>query len=207
MSTRRYPSFPQQRYLTTSSDATAFGITAGRKAVTNSGGRLFLSGSSVHRIALLDGARGGAFQFFGTADNQTFSARLWVATFPMQNNFSIPNTDFSGALFCDLNLHSNLNVTLSAAAGVSASDIISTSELLADTLANVEIQTEATVPKGIGSDAQTAYGLGAIADYSPGGDVPATYIVPNFGSLAHGFVWEFDLTGAAAANVLYTLTP
>ena len=201
-STRMNATFPQRRYLSSAGSLqTAFELTAVRKPVgVDSNGHLQVlqagaSFSDYHRVVLLDGGRGSMFNFFGTADGQTADGKLWAVTFPGESN---PQGDFSSQRFCQLHLFATASITLSTAAGAGTSDLISASELLADTLSFTIAD--------YGTFLQNAFGLGALGEYSPADNTPAAALISNFGSPVHGWLWEFDLTGAASMNVLYSIT-
>lgn len=209
MSIRTYPQFPQTKYIASNSTQASFTLTAGRKAVAVTDGVMHLSGNTSHALVPLNGARGAAFQFFGTrtsVDNETFDARIWAGTFAMISSQTSPIVGPEKTQFIDLNYIGEATVTLSTATGVSASDLVPATSYIGDTIV-WEVGADSTTPDGIQSTLETAYGLGASAAYSPAANVPASLIVPNFGPLCHAFLIEFDLTGAASANALYTLTP
>lgn len=208
MSNRLYPAYPQSAYLgSAGSTQSAFSLTAGRKAIASSGGGIFVSGSTVHKVVPLNGARGAAFQFFGTdANDETFDVRLWGATFGFAAGKSYPGNGWDEASFVDLNYLGSASVTLSTATGVSSSDLVPSTSFIADTI-TWTIASASTSPDGIMDDVDGLYGLGEVGAYSPAANVPATLVVPNFPQLVHGFLIEFDLTGAASGNALYTLTP
>ena len=204
---RTYPAYSQKLYLPTNTTQTAQSLTAGRKAVTATAGGLYVGSSTVHRLVPLSGARGAAIQFTGNANNATITAvYVWIATFADYSGATTPG-GLDSPSFCDLNYFGATGtVTCGNTTGVSASDLIPTTQFIADTIATWTIGSTATTPKGIGTDCESAYQLGSSSQYSPAGDVPGTLIIPNFGSLAHAFLLEFDVGTATSANALYTLT-
>lgn len=207
MTIRTYPQYPQSVYLASSSTQGSFTLTAGRKAIANTSGVLHLSGNTSHVLVPLNGARGAAIQFFGTdAADETFDARIWAGTFAFSSGQTSPLDAADKASFIDLNyIGAATSVTLSTAAGVSSSDLVPATSFIADAI-TWAAASDSTSPDGIQTVSETAYGLGASTVYSPGANVPATLLIPNLGAFAHAFLIEFDLTGAASANALYTLT-
>lgn len=202
MSIRTYPAYPQQVYLPTNSTQGSFTITAGRKALSNSSSGLYLSGSTVHRLIPLNGARGVSLQFFGTdADDEVITAaNVWTATFADFTGATGPGIGWESASFATLELFGTTgNITLSTATGAGTGDLVPSTSFIADTIAS-------WAAGSMGAAVEPVYGLGESAIYSPTGNVPASLIIPNFGSLAHAFLVEFDLGTAASGNCLYTLT-
>ena len=199
MSIRTYPVYPQQRYLDTDSTQSALSLTAGRKAVTTTGGKMFVGSSTVHRIVPLDGARGVTIQFFGTdaANEIIANAAIWGVTFPTFSGATVPNQSFATAAYCDLLLFGTAaTITLGTAAGVDSGDLVPATSFIADTIATWTINT----------GSESVYGLGTTGEYSPADNTPAYLSIPNFGAFVHGFVIEFDMNTSASGNALYTLT-
>ena len=206
-SERTYPAYPQRVYLPTATTQTSQSLTAGRKAVTALSGGLYVGSSTVHRLVPLAGARGASLQFTGNANNATItSVYVWVATFADYAGVTSPG-GLDTPSFCDLTYWGATGlVTCGNLTGVSASDLITTSSFIADTIASWTLGTTATTPKGIGSEVEPAYGLGLSTYFSPANDTPATLLIPNFGAGYHAFLLEFDVGTATSANALYTLT-
>lgn len=203
MSNRTYSAYAQQKYLASDSTQGAMSITAGRKALDKSGGNIYLTGSTVHRLVPLAGARGAVIQLFGSdANNETLTAvKVWTATFVGFTGNVLPSDNFDAASYVDLCLYGTTGtVTLGNIPGVGSEDIVPTTHFVADTIASWTVG-------GIAATAETVYGLGGSDEYSPGSDAPASIMIPNFGPFAHAFLIEFDLGTAASANALYTLTP
>jgi hypothetical protein len=202
MSVRTYPSFPQRVYLPTDSTQGSFTITNGRKALTNTSGNIYLSGSTVHRLIPVAGARGIAIEFFGTdANNEALAAaKVWIATLAYSSGQTDPISGPENASYADLRLYGTTGaVTYSTATGAGTGDLVPSTSFIADTIASWTLNAYATAT-------ESAYGLGASAIVSPADNTPATLIIPNLGAEAHAVIIEFDLNTAASANALYTLT-
>jgi hypothetical protein len=200
MSIRLYPLFPQSLYLPTDSTQDSFTLTAGRKTVTNSNGRLYVGTSTVHRIVPLNGARGAAIQFIGTdANNETITAvKVWTATFADSSGEGSPTViNLPSAI--DLNQYGATGVITLGNINGATGDVVPATSFVADTIADWATTALGTVNEAV-------YALGESAAYSPASDAPATLIIPNFGPNIHGFVLEFDIGTAASANAVYTLT-
>lgn len=201
-SERTYPHYPQQVYLGTNSTQGSLTITAGRKALDKASGQIYLSGSTVHRVVPLSGARGAAFQFFGTdAENEALAAvRIWAGSFANWSGATQPGKGYDAASFIDIAPYGDTGaVTWGTCTGAGTGDLVPSTSFIADTIASWTVSSYSTI-------AETVYGLGGSDEFSPTGNVPATLFIPNFGPHVHAFIIEFDLNTAASANAVYWLT-
>jgi len=190
----------QRLGLSTASEQSSFTLTAGRKAITLTGGKWTINdGTNTHTVIPLERFRGVKLGFGGSgADNSTANYRVWLVSLGFGGLEAANSPDYSSAIDAEVvqYIGDTSTVTLSTLNGVSGG-LYTTSERIADTLT--------ITSAGIGSSLETAYDLGVATAYSPTGNVPAKLIIPDLGRV-HGFIVEFDLTGATAMNFDYELT-
>ena len=199
----------QRRGLAANSTQAAFTLTAGRKAVTLSSGKLtFSDGTNTHTVIPFGRYRGVKLGFGGVgADNATANYRVWLVSLGMPSISSIQNADFTTAIDVDVvpYITDTSTATLSTAVGVTGDGgLYLSSERIVDTL-TATLASTATTPDGIGSDMETAYQLGLATGYNPAANVPAKLLIP-YAANAFGFAVEFDMTGATSMNFDYELT-
>lgn len=195
----------QKRYLTTSSTQSGgFVLVAGRYAIQSVGDGLCLSGgpggvaTTNHVIIEMTVERALRLQFFGNADNATFSARIWVVKYE-------DNPGKSPA-FCSIRFWGEVAVTCGSSTGATGATIVTTTEFIADTLGVWGYSTIATTPKGPNELINTANG-GTLSGqvFSPANNTEAILTLPEF--FDHdGVVIEFNRGTAASCNALYERT-
>lgn len=179
----------QKRYLTTSATSTAF------TAEMASSGVAMFSSSPPNAPVEIGTYRGAVFVPFGEgADGSTFNFRLWILD---------RNAASQGAKDDMWALYGYGSAALCGSVGASGLQV-GASERFCDTITWTPC-TASTTPIGIGGVYEDAFLLGASAAFSPGSDIPGRVVVPDIGG-AYSFFFDFDLTGATAANMLYTLT-
>lgn len=191
-----------RRGLSANSTQGSFTLTAGRKAVSWSGGQCTISdGTNTHSVILMDRFRGVTIGFGGVgSDNTTANYRVWLVRFGVARTASVPNPDLLAAVDALVSPYivDTSTITLSTATGISGDGgVYLSSERIADTLTR-------TVG-GIGTTIEATYSLGTSDVHSPADNTPARLVIPHLGG-AHGFIIEFDMTGATSMNFDYDLT-
>lgn len=199
----------QRRGRSSNSTQAAFTLTAGRKAVTVSGGVISINdGTNTHPVVLVGRFRGATLGFGGVgSNNQTANFRLWLVRLGFAATEPSPSPDPLLAIDADVTAYiaDTSTITLGTATGITGSGgIYTASELIADTV-SATLATTATTPPGSGTVAETAYALGTAQAYSPADNTAAKLIIPHLCG-AHGFIVEFDMTGATSMNFDYELT-
>ncbi len=182
---------PVRRLLATSSTQNSWVLAAGRvllSSLTSAMGRIGLGGTN-NRLRTVE------VVFFGTTTaDQTFSYRVWRLKHNQPGN---GNTRPVSGL---LDLLYTGTATLGTATLVTADDLLSTGELLADGLTGV-VASAATNPKGAGSILETAHGVG-VQVFSPADNTPAKLVLPDCFD-ADEAVIEFNRgSSAASCNAL-----
>jgi len=196
-----------RRGRSSNSTQAAFALTSGRKSVTWTSGVATVSdGTLNHPITLMGRFRGVNIGFGGVGtNNQTANFRLYVVRFGVARTAELPNPDFTACLDAQIvpYIADTSTITLGSGTGVTGG-VYSASELIADTI-TATLATTATTPPGIGSTLETARALGTMQVYSPGDDKAARLIIPDLGGF-HGFIVEFDMTGATSMDYDYDLS-
>lgn len=169
----RYQGF--KRLLTSAMTANSFGITAGFKTAGAGTGYGYIPGG---------GGRGLIVGFFGTdTANQTGSFELFPALTAdgkeaLENPDDLLTLKYGAGTF-----------TLGTCTGGGASTVITSSELVADTVT----WTVGT----FGTQCETAYGLGAVTAFSPADNTPGCLIIPHVP--ACGLIVSLKDDGSAAS--------
>lgn len=191
-----------RRYLTTNADTTSFALTVGYKALPADTADYKFVYNTDHRDETGNGPgttrwRGLELIFFGSAtQNLTADYKLWV--WQSQDGSVIPG---SYGLFIPFG---SGTITLGNTAGPAATGVITTSDLIADTL-TWTLSTSSTTIRGLGDTIETAYSSGGATAYSPANDEVAVLIIPDLGGV-DAWLLEFDRTGANTANAAYRWT-
>jgi len=202
---RIQPTSGQRRGLASNSTQDSFTLTAGRYAITWSGGIAQISdGTNTHKIMLMEKYRGVVLGFGGVgANNALADFRLWAVKFGFSTSEFVPDPDMNNAIDCEVLalLADTSRITFGSGTGVS-SGVYTATELIADTL-SVTLATTATTPPGIGETLENAYGLGDATVYSPANNTPAKLVIPHV--RAHGLIVEFNKDTATSMNFDYEL--
>lgn len=206
MSVRNYQS--QQRLISgAGSTKSAFAITNGRTAtITYSNGRLRL-GDDAYRGDFIRGARGLTFGFFATGNSGTLDFRLWL----LEGAFSVRqiNPSFHKLIAAEKKLWGGGTLTVAGGlTGASTSDVVKSTEYLADGVTSVALASSSTSPPGFGDARQSAYQLGDFK-YSVDGTnhlLPATINVPDLGPGVFGWIMEMITSDLTAVNCYYNPT-
>lgn len=205
----------QARYLTTSSTqsdfTTATPVLANGRRVDmtahSDGQSLLIAGNANWRVVPLGNKCGTRMQLFGSgADNATINAfRVWGVSAYVASGTVLSRQPAPGEIIAIELFHVGQGTaTLSAAVGASSSDLLSTSERLADTI-TWATATSATTPSGPQTQIEANIPIGYCAAYSPAGDAPALLDLPCIGhpNATWGWLIEFDVGTATAANAIY----
>lgn len=197
-----YRSSGQIQYLAANSSQSAFSITAGRFTDFGLTSNAFVkAGNANHRLETMGDWRGVRLGLNGAgADGTTFDYRLWAAmvcfTRPVQEGHGGVG---SGVDEVELALWAYGTATLSAMLISASGGRVPANNRIADTV-TMTVASDATASKGVGQPFIDGYQLGQTVVYSPANDTPAFLVVPDFGSGVHGFILEFDMTGATSGN-------
>jgi hypothetical protein len=183
--------FGLQRYLPENSTATDYAVTAvGPLAWTETANLRWLP---------LDNAQGvKVHAVFGDAEeNDTCNIRVLLGTAPPEQ-IANPNPTMIDAMrFGVLAATFGTQQVVGSLRDSDGNVIVDTGEFLADTLA--------WTADAAGTAMLTSYDLPDIAPYSPADNTVAFCSFPSLARFATHVAFDFDMTGAVSANLVYSL--